>query len=412
MYGLLGEHLPHSFSPQIHNALGNKDYILFEIAPENLDAFMKDHNFKGINVTIPYKKAVIPYLDVVSPEAQKIGAVNTIKVKDGKLYGDNTDYFGFKYMVEKSEISVKDKKALVLGSGGASLTVQAVLHDMGASEVVVVSRNGDNNYVNMYIKHTDAQIIVNTTPVGMYPDNLNTLVDLDRFSNLSGVLDVVYNPLKTRLILDAEQRNIPSSAGLSMLVAQAKKAHEIFFDTIIDNEVCEKIEYSLVLQMCNIVLVGMAGCGKSTIGKYLAEKLHKQLVDTDEMIVNTENKPIPEIFAEKGEDYFRWCENVAVNIAGKEKSQIIATGGGVVTRPENYNSLKQNGIIIFINRDVQLLATDGRPLSQMHGVKTLYEKRMPLYRQFADIEVDGNGTIDEVANRIVKEMLLYENSCN
>ena len=405
MYGLLGEHLPHSFSPQIHNALGNKDYILFEIAPENLDAFMKDHDFKGINVTIPYKKAVIPYLDVVSPEAQKIGAVNTIKVKDGKLYGDNTDYFGFKYMVEKSEISVKDKKALVLGSGGASLTVQAVLHDMGASEVVVVSRNGDNNYVNMYIKHTDAQIIVNTTPVGMYPDNLNTLVDLDRFSNLSGVLDVVYNPLKTRLILDAEQRNIPSSAGLSMLVAQAKKAHEIFFDTIIDNEVCEKIEYSLVLQMCNIVLVGMAGCGKSTIGKYLAEKLHKQLVDTDEMIVNTENKPIPEIFAEKGEDYFRWCENVAVNIAGKEKSQIIATGGGVITRSENYNSLKQNGIIVFINRDADLLPTNGRPLSQMHGVKALYEKRMPLYRQFADIEVDGNGTVEEVANRIVKEIV-------
>ncbi len=405
MYGLLGEHLPHSFSPQIHNALGNSDYSLFEVAPENLDAFMKEHNFNGINVTIPYKKAVIPYLDVISPEAQKIGAVNTIKVKDGKLYGDNTDYFGFKYMLEKSDISVKDKKALVLGSGGASATVQAVLRDMGASEIVVLSRNGDDNYVNMYIKHTDSQIIVNTTPVGMYPDNLNTLVDLYRFPNLSGVLDVVYNPLKTRLILDAEQRNIPSSAGLSMLVAQAKKAHEIFFDTTVENDICEQIEHSLVLQMCNIVLIGMAGCGKSTIGKVLAEKLGKQLVDTDEMIVNVENKPIPEIFAEKGEDYFRWCENVAVNIAGKEKSQIIATGGGVITRPENYNSLKQNGIIVFINRDADLLPTNGRPLSQMHGVKALYEKRMPLYRQFADIEVDGNGTIEEVANRIVKEIV-------
>ncbi len=405
MYGLLGEHLPHSFSPQIHNALGNSDYCLFEVTPENLDAFMKEHNFNGINVTIPYKKAVIPYLDVISPEAQKIGAVNTIKVKDGKLYGDNTDYFGFKYMLEKSDISVKDKKALVLGSGGASATVQAVLRDMGASEIVIVSRNGGDNYVNMYIKHTDAEIIVNTTPVGMYPDNLNTLVDLDRFPNLSGVLDVVYNPLKTRLILDAEQRNIPSSAGLSMLVAQAKKAHEIFFDTEIETSVCEKIENALKLQMFNIVLIGMAGCGKSTIGKVLAEKLGKQLVDTDEMIVNVENKPIPEIFAESGEDYFRWCENVAVNIAGKEKSQIIATGGGVITRPENYNSLKQNGIIVFINRDADLLPTNGRPLSQMHGVKALYEKRMPLYRQFADIEVDGNGTIEEVANRIVKEIV-------
>ena len=405
MYGLLGEHLPHSFSPQIHSALGNRNYNLFEVAPENLDTFMKEHNFKGINVTIPYKKAVIPYLDVISPEAEKIGAVNTIKVVDSKLYGDNTDYFGFKYMVEKSGVTIHNKKALVLGSGGASLTVQAVLRDMNAREIVVLSRNGDDNYVNMYIKHTDAEIIVNTTPVGMYPDNLNTLVDLDRFNNLSGVLDVVYNPLKTRLILDAEQRNIPCSAGLSMLVAQAKKAHEIFFDTMVENDVCEQIEHSLTLQMCNIVLIGMAGCGKSTIGKRLSELLRKDLVDTDEMIVNTENKPIPEIFAEKGEDYFRWCENVAVNIAGREKSQIIATGGGVIVRPENYNSLKQNGIIVFINRDADLLPTNGRPLSQMHGVKALYEKRMPLYRQFADIEVDGNGTVEEVANRIVKEIV-------
>jgi shikimate dehydrogenase len=405
MYGLLGEHLPHSFSPPIHKALGNKGYTLFEVAPENLDAFMKKHDFKGINVTIPYKKDVIPYLDVISPEAEKIGAVNTIKVVDGKLYGDNTDYFGFKYMVEKSGVVIHNKKTLVLGSGGASLTVQAVLRDMGASEIVVLSRNGDDNYVNMYIKHTDAEIIVNTTPVGMYPDNLNTLVDLDRFNNLSGVLDVVYNPLKTRLILDAEQRNIPCSAGLSMLVAQAKKAHEIFFDTMVENDVCEQIEYSLTLQMCNIVLIGMAGCGKSTIGKRLSELSRKDLVDTDEMIVNTENKPIPEIFAEKGEDYFRWCENVAVNIAGREKSQIIATGGGVITRPENYNSLKQNGIIVFINRDADLLTSDGRPLSQKYGIKELYKKRMPLYRQFADIEVDGNGTIEEVAKRIVKEII-------
>ena len=412
MYGLLGEHLPHSFSPQIHKALGNDNYTLFEVVPENLEKFMLEKTFKGINVTIPYKKAVIPYLNEISPEAEKIGAVNTIVVRDGKLCGYNTDYFGFKYMVEKSGISIENKKVLVLGSGGASLTVQTVLHDMGACEIVVISRNGDDNYVNMYIKHTDAEIIVNTTPVGMYPDNLNTLVDLDRFENLSGVLDVVYNPLKTRLILDAEQRNVPSSAGLSMLVAQAKKAHEIFFDTTVDNDICEKIEYSLTLQMCNVVLIGMAGCGKSTIGKALAEKLNKQLVDTDEMIVNTENKPISEIFAEKGEVYFRWCENVAVNIAGKEKSQIIATGGGVITRPENYNSLKQNGIIVFINRDADLLATDGRPLSQKYGAKELYEKRLPLYRQFADIEIDGNGTVEEVSNRIVKEILLYENSCN
>lgn len=403
MYGLLGEHLPHSFSPQIHLALGNHDYNLFEVAPENLEAFMKEHKFKGINVTIPYKKAVIPYLDVVSPEAQKIGAVNTITVRDGKLYGDNTDYFGFVYMLQKSGISIKGKKTVVLGGGGASATVQAVLHDFGAKEVIVVDLNTENNYKNLYL-HYDGEIIVNTTPVGMYPNNLKSLVNLDDFKNLSGVLDVVYNPLKTKLILDAEERNIPCSAGLSMLVAQAKKAHEIFFDTKIETLVCEKIENILKKQMCNIVLIGMAGCGKSTIGKVLAEKLNKELVDTDQMIENVENMPIPEIIEKFGEVHFRNCENAAVILAGREKECIIATGGGVVTRVENYNPLKQNGIIVFINRDADLLPTNGRPLSQMHGVKALYEKRMPLYRQFADVEVDGNGTVEEVADRIIKEI--------
>lgn len=403
MYGLLGEHLPHSFSPQIHLALGNEDYHLFEVAPDNLEKFMTEHNFEGINVTIPYKKSVIPFLDVISPEAEKIGAVNTITVRDGKLCGDNTDYFGFVYMLEKSGITVSGKKTVVLGGGGASATVQAVLRDFGASEVIVVDLYAENNYDNLYL-HYDGEVIVNTTPVGMYPNNLKSLVNLDDFKNLSGVLDVVYNPLKTKLILDAMERNIPCATGLSMLVAQAKKAHEIFFDTKLDTSICEKIEKILYNQMCNIVLIGMAGCGKSTVGNALSEKSGKELVDTDEMIVNTENKPIPEILAEKGEDYFRWCENVAVNLAGKEKSQIIATGGGVVTRKENYKPLKQNGIIVFINRDADLLPTNGRPLSQMHGVKALYEQRMPLYRKFADIEIDGNGTIDEVAERIIKEL--------
>ncbi len=412
MYGLLGEHLPHSFSPQIHKALGNDNYNLFEIAPENLEKFMREKNFKGINVTIPYKKAVISYLDEISPEAEKIGAVNTIVVRDGKLCGYNTDYFGFEYMLNKSKIAVEDKKVLVLGSGGASATVQAVLRDMRASEIVVVSRNGDDNYVNMYIKHTDANIIVNTTPVGMYPDNMNTPVDIKRFSNLCGVLDVVYNPLNTRLVMEAKEMGVKAITGLSMLVYQAKKAHEIFFDTNIDNEICNEIEKSIRLQMSNIVLVGMAGCGKSIIGETLSRMLKKDLFDTDEMIVNVENKSIPQIFEEDGEKHFRTCENVAVNLAGKQTNSIIATGGGVITRPENYMPLKQNGIIVFINRDVDLLVTDGRPLSQKYGVKELYEKRLPLYRKFADIEVDGNGTVEEVANRIVKEILLYENFCN
>ncbi len=403
MYGLLGEHLPHSFSPQIHNALGNNDYSLFEVQPEKLENFMTGHNFSGINVTIPYKKAVIPYLDVLSPEAEKIGAVNTITVRDGKLYGDNTDYFGFVYMLEKSGISVQGKKTLVLGGGGASATVQTVLRDFGAKEVIVVDLNTENNYDNIYL-HFDSEIIVNTTPVGMYPNNLKSLVNLDDFKNLCGVLDVVYNPLKTKLILEAEERSIPCASGLSMLVAQAKKSHEIFFDTKLDTSVCKKIEKNLQMEMCNIVLVGMAGCGKSTVGAALSKILNKEIVDTDEMVENAENMPIPEIFAEKGEEYFRRCENTAINLAGKEKSRIIATGGGAVTRPENYKPLKQNGIIVFINRNADLLPSNGRPLSQMHGVKALYEKRMPLYRGFADIEIDGNGTVDEVAQRIAKEL--------
>lgn len=403
MYGLLGEHLPHSFSPQIHLALGNEDYHLFEIAPENLEKFMNEKIFKGLNVTIPYKKAVIPYLDKISPEAEKIGAVNTITVRDGKLCGDNTDYFGFKYMVEKSGITVKDKKALVLGSGGASVTVQTVLRDLGAKDVLVVSRNGEINYTNIY-NHTDTDIIVNTTPVGMYPDNMTSPVEISKFPKLTGVLDVVYNPLRTRIIMEAEKMGIPSVAGLSMLVAQAKKAHEIFFDTVIDNEVCEKIEKILRLQMSNIVLIGMAGCGKSTVGKILSEKLNKEFVDTDEMIEIAENKPIPEIIEKSGEDFFRCCENLAANIVGKQKSQVIATGGGIITRPENYMPLHQNGVIIFINRDGDKLPTRGRPLSQMYGVKALYEKRMPIYREFADIEIDGNGTPEQVADQIIKEL--------
>lgn len=403
MYGLLGEHLPHSFSPQIHLAFGNEDYHLFEVSPENLEKFLWERKFKGINVTIPYKKAVIPYLDVISPEAEKIGAVNTITVRDGKLYGDNTDYFGFKYMIEKSGITIEGKKALVLGSGGASATVQAVLRDMGAKGILVVSRNGEINYTNIY-SHTDTEIIVNTTPVGMYPDNMNSPVELHKFPNLCGVLDVVYNPLRTRLIMDAQNVGVLAIAGLPMLVAQAKKAHEIFFDTKVDDEICEKITKILFKQMCNIVLIGMAGCGKSTIGKILSEKLNKDFMDTDEMIENAENKTIPEIIEKYGEEYFRYCENVAVNLAGREKSCVIATGGGVVTRPQNYLPLKQNGIIVFINRDAEKLPTKNRPLSQLHGVKELYEKRRHLYHQFAHIEVDGNGTVEDVAEKIIEEI--------
>jgi shikimate dehydrogenase len=238
----------------------------------------------------------------------------------------------------------------------------------------------------------------------MYPDNMHSPVVLEKFLNLKGVFDVVYNPLRTKIIMDAQNMGVPAVAGLPMLVAQAKKTHEIFFDTKLEDSITEKITMTLFKEMCNIVLIGMAGCGKTTIGKVLSEKLNKDLMDTDSMIENAEGKPIPEIIENQGEDFFRCCENAAVNLAGREKSSIIATGGGVVTRPENYMPLKQNGIIVFINRDAEKLPTKNRPLSQLHGVKVLCEKRMPLYRQFAHIEVDGNGTVEEVTNSIIKEI--------
>lgn len=403
MYGLLGEHLPHSFSPQIHALLGDYEYKLFEVAPEKLEEFMESHNFDGINVTIPYKKAVMKYLDEISPEAEKIGSVNTVTVRDGKLYGDNTDYFGFLYMIKKSGIKIKGKKCLVLGSGGASLTAVAVLRDLNAKEIVIISRKGENNYENINI-HSDAQIIVNTTPVGMYPNNLESAVDIGVFPHLDGVLDIVYNPLKPRLILDAEERGIPCAAGLSMLVAQAKRANEMFFGISRPDSVCEEIEKRLKSEFQNIVLVGMAGCGKSTVGNALSGLLKKKFVDTDEIIVKNEGVSIPEIFKEHGEDYFRARETEAVKFVGKEKGLVIATGGGVVTREENFYPLRQNGIVVFINRDVEKLPTNGRPLSQRDGVKALFEKRLHLYRRFAHIEIDGNGTVHGTAELIAKEL--------
>lgn len=403
MYGLLGEHLSHSFSPQIHALLGDYEYRLFEVEPENLGGFMTEHNFDGINVTIPYKKEVMKYLDIISDEARKIGSVNTVTVREGKLYGDNTDYYGFLYMVKKSGIEVKGKKALVLGSGGASLTAVAVLRDLEAGEIVVISRSGENNYNNLD-RHSDAQIIVNTTPVGMYPNNLNSAVELDCFPDLEGVLDIVYNPLKTKLILDAEERGIPCSAGLSMLVAQAKRANEIFFGTVRNDSICQEIENRLISEMRNIVLVGMAGCGKTTIGKLLAKRLGKQLADTDEIVEADEGRIIPDIFCDKGEEYFRALETAAVKNAGKEKGLVIATGGGAVTRGENYYPLRQNGIIVFIQRDPYSLPIKGRPLSQRDGAAELYKKRLPMYRRFADIEIDNSGTPEEAVQRITEAL--------
>lgn len=398
--GLLGRKLGHSYSPQIHNLLGDYSYVLFEKEPEELENFLKNGDFSGLNVTIPYKKEVIPYLSELSPTAKKMGCVNTVlRRSDGTLYGHNTDYFGFTSLVRHAGLSVAGKKVLVLGSGGASNTAVAALKDLGASPVVI-SRSGENNYQNLH-RHTDAAAIVNTTPVGMYPNTGVSPIDLALFPHLEGVLDVIYNPARTQLLLDAEKLGIPRENGLWMLVAQAKEAAEVFTGGKISDEVIEKIYRELSHQMKNIVLIGMPGCGKSTIGTLLAEKLGRTLADADEKIISLAGKSIPDIFAQDGEPTFRDWETKALTELGKQSGLVIATGGGCVTKKRNYPLLHQNGYLVWLERDCSVLPTDGRPLSQANDLGKMYAARKPLYEAFADIRVENAGTPEETVQKIL-----------
>ena len=403
--GLLGKTLGHSYSPQIHSYLGNYSYTLFEKQPEELEAFLQHHDFTGLNVTMPYKKAVIPFCQSLTECAKKLGAVNTIiRQKDGSLIGHNTDYFGFRSMVVRMGISLADKKVLVLGSGGASVTAVAVLEELGA-HVIVISRSGENNYGNLYL-HNDASIIVNATPVGMYPNTGVSPVNLDLFPNLEGVLDIVYNPARTQLIMDAEARNIPCENGLWMLVAQAKEAAEWFTGKKIADRIIEQIHKNLQRQMENIILIGMPGCGKSTVGQILANTLSKKFIDTDTEIIRTANMPIPEIFANYGEDGFRKLETQVLEKLGQLSGLVIATGGGCVTREVNYPLLHQNGTICWLERDITALPKDGRPLSQAGSLAQMYAYRKPLYEKFADIKVSNNNSITDTVKNIVKGLEL------
>lgn len=402
MYGLLGETLGHSFSPQIHACLGDYEYKLFEVAPGDLGDFLRSGSFEGLNVTIPYKKAVMPYLAEISENAKAIGSVNTITVlPNGTLRGDNTDYDGFLYLVRRSGIAVNGKKALVLGTGGASLPVKKVLSDLGAREIISISRTGENNYQNLE-KHFDADLIVNTTPVGMYPNNLQSPLSLEGFTQLSGVLDIVYNPQKTQLILDAEQRGIPAFSGLTMLVAQAKRAAELFLNTNIDDRKNDEIYETLSRQMKNIVLVGMPGCGKSTVGKALAKRLSRPFFDADQEIVKRAGKSIPEIFQTEGEAGFRKIETEVLFDLCRQSGAVIATGGGAVTVPKNHGILRQNSLVVFINRDIAVLPTNGRPLSEQNDLHEMFRQRLPLYRAVCDYEVDGNSEIQTVTDRVAE----------
>ena len=398
-FGLLGRKLGHSYSPMIFDLMGGYEYLLHEREPDGIEDLLRNEPFDGLNVTIPYKKDVIPFLDEVDMLAKRLGSVNTVVKRNGHLAGHNSDYYGFTSMVHRSGIDVTGKKVLVLGSGGASVTIVAVLQDMGA-DVVIISRSGENNYENLHL-HRDARVIVNTTPVGMYPSTGKAPLTLSQFPALEGVLDLIYNPARTQLLLDAECLGIPAMNGLWMLVAQAKKSAEWFMDRELPDSLIEEIHRKLRDRMENIALIGMAGCGKSTVGKLLAERTGKRFVDADEEIVKLAEKPIPDIFAQEGEEAFRAYETQVLTELGKKSGLVIATGGGCVTRERNYPLLHQNSRILWLKRDAAVLPTEGRPLSQKTAPAVLYEQRKPLYAAFADAAVENDSTPEECVKRII-----------
>ena len=403
IYGLLGRKLGHSWSVPIHTALGCGGYRLIELEPEELEGFLSQPNIGGLNVTIPYKRDVMPFCAVIDPLAQAIGSVNTLTRRaDGKLYAFNTDAAGFCWMAERTGISFTGKKTVVLGSGGASLTAVACAKKLGAREVVVISRSGENNYGNLS-RHADADIVVNTTPVGMYPNTGAAAVDLTAFPRCRGVLDVVYNPRRTALLLQAEALGIPCSDGLPMLVAQAKAAEEHFFEKSIPDSENERILAMLRQECTNIVLIGMPGCGKSTVGQALAELTGREAIDIDQRIVERTGRPIPEIFAQDGEAAFRALEREETAEAGKLSGKIILTGGGVIKDERNYASLHQNGRIYHLIRDLNVLPTDGRPLSQGADLGAMWREREPLYTRFRDAVIRNDGTVREAAQEIWRD---------
>ncbi len=399
--GLLGRALGHSYSPLIHSYLGDYSYELFECEPEKVGEFMRTGCYDAINVTVPYKTAVIPYLDELSDTARKTGSVNTVvRTEDGRLFGDNTDYFGFCYMLRRADIGVKGKKCLVLGSGGSSLTVRCVLADLGAREVRVISRTGEDNYENIS-RHYDAQIIVNTTPVGMYPSNGTSPLSLEGFTGLEGVADIIFNPHMTELLYQADALGVRCTGGLSMLVAQAKAASERFIGNEIPDEKIGQILSAIESVTENIILVGMPGCGKSKISRALGRILGREVIDTDGQVEKTAGKSIPDIFREEGEEAFRAYEHTAVCEAGKKSGVIIATGGGAVTRINNVKPLRQNGRVVFLRRPINELSRGGRPLSLGADLEEMYRVRRPFYEGCADITVDVRENPEATARAVI-----------
>ncbi len=409
-YGCIAEKLGHSFSKEIHSYLADYPYELCEIAPDKLGEFMRAKDFLAINVTIPYKQDVIPYLDEISETAKSIGAVNTVVNKNGRLYGYNTDFFGMKTLMLTNGISPSGKKALVLGSGGTSKTAVAVLEDMGAVEIIKVSRtarDGAVTYEDAYAKHSDAELIVNTTPVGMYPNIGVAPVEIDRFPRLEAVVDAVYNPLRSRLVSDALEKGVKAVGGLYMLVAQAARACELFIDTEISAEKISRVFQIMYKRTENVVLIGMPASGKSTVGKLVAEKLGMSFKDSDEEIVRMTGKAIPDIFAESGEAEFRKIEAEAIKKLSAEKNTVIATGGGAILNPESVRLLRENGKIYFLDRPLEwIIPTDDRPTaSSREALERRYEERYPIYSSVCDVRVKTLETAEENAEWIKEDFL-------
>lgn len=401
-YGLIGEKLGHSYSQMIHARLADYRYELKEVAPERLDAFIEARNFRGLNVTIPYKQAVMKHCAELSPEAMEVGSVNTLIVRpDGSLFGHNTDIDGFIYMLRRGEIDPAGAKAVILGSGGTSLTARAALTRLGAREIVTVSRKGPVDYAALYAEHADAEILVNATPVGMYPKNGASPVELDRLPKVRGVADVIYNPEKTALILAAQAKGIPAVSGLSMLVAQAREAAELFAGHAIPAGRVEDIVSKIGAQTLNLILIGMPGCGKSTLGQAVAAALQREFVDCDAEIVRRAGKSIPEIFAQDGEGAFRALESGVLADVCRGHGLVISTGGGAVLRAENRDAMRQNGRVCLIRRALALLPRDGRPLSASEdAVARLWEARRAAYETAADFPVENDGTVEEAVEKI------------
>ena len=407
-YGCIGEKLKHSFSKEIHNSLASYDYGIIEIPKEELDSFANKKEFKAINVTIPYKEMIIPYLYEIDARAREIGAVNTVVNRGGKLYGYNTDFYGMSALISRLGIDLNGKKVIILGTGGTSKTSLAVAKSLGAREIVRVSRSRRENavtYEELYEKHSDADVIINTTPSGMFPNIFDTPVDLSRFSSLSGVVDAVYNPLRTPLILAAKKRKIAAEGGLYMLVAQAVRASEIFIDTKYEKNETDKVFDKIYKNKENIVLTGMPASGKSTVGRLIAEAMGREFIDTDEIIECDEGKKIPDIFKEYGEKYFRDAETRAIKKAASLCGKVIATGGGAILREENVDALRENGKIYFIDRPLaDLIPTSDRPLSSDRvAIEKRYNERYAIYTRTADVRIDVDSDAKGVAAKIMED---------